>query len=180
MVLSPSSWCLKSRLWVHNGRQCIRLKGLSMLAATLGYVDRYDFQNERFQKVYAFLRQNDLSALPLGKHEVAGDEVFANVQEYDTVPAAQKHYEAHRRYFDIQYIVSGEEAIAVTPVEGVKALQEFDEASDFCLYDEPKVCSWVPLHAGELMILSPEEAHKPGCALAGPEHVRKIVVKVAL
>ena len=77
-------------------------------------------------------------------------------------------------------IVSGEEAIAVTPVEGVKALQEFDEASDFCLYDEPKACSWVPLHAGELMILGPEEAHKPGCALAGPEHVRKVVVKVAV
>lgn len=151
-----------------------------MLAATLGYVDRYDFQNERFQKAYEFLHQNDLATLLLGRNEISGDEVFANVQEYDTVPAAQKHYEAHRRYFDIQYIVSGEEAIAVTPVEGVEPFQEFDGASDFCLYGEPAACSWVPLHAGELMILGPEEAHKPGCALAGPEHVRKIVVKVAV
>lgn len=151
-----------------------------MLAATLGYVDRYDFQNERFQKAYAFLRQNDLSALPLGKHEVAGDEVFANVQEYDTVPAAQKHYEAHRRYFDIQYIVSGEEAIAVTPVDEVEPLQEFDEGNDFCLYGEPRSCAWIPLHAGELAILGPEDAHKPGCSLEGPAAVRKVVVKVAV
>lgn len=151
-----------------------------MLAARLGAADRYDFGDERFQKAFAFLRRDDLASLPLGRNEISGDEVFANIQRYDTVPAASKSYEAHRRYIDIQYVVSGEEAIAVAPLDTVEPLQDFDEASDFCLYGDPASCAWVPLHAGELLVVGPEDAHKPGCALAGPEAVLKVVVKVAV
>lgn len=155
-------------------------KDHAMLAASLGYADRYDFTEEKFQKAFAFLRRSDLAELPLGRQEICGDEVFANIQSYETVPAASKHYEAHRRYFDIQYVISGEEAIAVAPLVEVEPLQEFDEGNDFCLYGEPKSCAWIPLHAGELAILGPEDAHKPGCSLEGPVAVRKVVVKVAL
>lgn len=49
----------------------------------------------------------------------------------------------------------------------------------FGLYETPEQCTNVVLRAGDLAVLAPEDAHKPGCTLGSePCHVRKIVVKV--
>ena len=57
--------------------------------------------------------------------------------------------------------------------------QPFDEGNDFGLYETPEQCTNVVLRAGDLAVLAPEDAHKPGCTLGfEPCHVRKIVVKV--
>lgn len=57
-------------------------------------------------------------------------------------------------------------------------MQAYDEHDDFCLLKTPEPVSSIALHAGELAIFAPEDAHKPGCTLSEPAHVRKIVVKV--
>ena len=80
-----------------------------MLVTTLDHAAGNDYLAARFQKAYAFLNRDDLGSLPLGRVDIDGDAVFANVQEYDTVPAEEKQLEAHRRYYDVQFVVSGEE-----------------------------------------------------------------------
>lgn len=149
-----------------------------MLVAPLSFSDQNDYLSARMRTAYAFLRESDLTSLPLGRFDIDGDEVFANVQEYDTVPCSEKQMEAHRRYYDVQFVVSGEELLQYAPLENLVPVGDFDEESDFGLYETPSTCSDVMLRAGDLAILAPEDAHKPGCVGVTPCHVRKIVVKV--
>lgn len=149
-----------------------------MLVSSLEHVGQNDYLSERMGKAFAFLEENDLAALPLGRNEIDGDDVFANVQEYETVPAADKDMEAHRRYYDVQFVVSGKELLQYAPLATSDPIGAFDEASDFGLYATPDGSSDVRLRAGDVAILAPEDAHKPGCAWGEPCAVRKIVVKV--
>ena len=149
-----------------------------MLVTTLDHAAGNDYLAARFQKAYAFLNRDYLGSLPLGRVDIDGDAVFANVQEYDTVPAEEKQLEAHRRYYDVQFVVSGEEVMQYAPLEGLAKVQPFDEDADFGLYCTPERPSSIVLRAGDVAVLAPEDAHKPGCALDAPCCVRKIVVKV--
>lgn len=149
-----------------------------MLVAPLEHVEEHDYLAARFRAAYAFLGRTDLGELPLGRVDIDGDDVFANVQEYDTVPAAEKQMEAHRRYYDVQFVAAGEELMEYAPLAGLTEAQPFDEESDFGLYLSPENPSVVVLRAGDVAVLAPEDAHKPGCALGEPQCVRKIVVKV--
>ena len=99
--------------------------------------------------------------------------------EYDTVPAEAKKLEAHKLYYDVQCVASGIERVEVAPIEGLACAKEYDEADDYALFESPVPATSVVLHAGEIAVLPPEDAHKPGCiAEDAPVHVKKVVVKV--
>lgn len=149
-----------------------------MLVTPLSSITDNDYLSERFRKAYAFLARPDLCDLPLGRNEIDGDEVYANVLEYDTVPAAEKELEAHHDYYDVQYVASGEEMLQYATADGLATVQAYDAVDDYCLFKTPEPVTSIALHAGELAIFAPEDAHKPGCTLIEPTHVRKIVVKV--
>lgn len=151
-----------------------------MLATHLETIEKYDFLSGRLRKAYEFLRRPDLATIEPGLHPIDGEKVFANVQEFITIAQSEKHFEAHRRYADVHYVVSGEELLGIAPVSELTPISEFDEETDFGLYGDPKRCSWVVLHPGELVITMPEDAHKPGCSLADPMLLRKVCVKVRL
>ena len=150
-----------------------------MLVSKIEFAESNDYLSERMKKAYAFLRDTDLTALSCGRHDIDGDDVYANVMEYDTVPASEKKLEAHKRYYDVQCVASGFERVEVAALEGLEVATEYDEADDFALYETPESVTSVVLHAGEIAVLPPEDAHKPGCQAAGePVHVKKVVVKV--
>lgn len=149
-----------------------------MLVSSLGHAEEHDYLAARFRAAYAFLERPDLADLPLGRVDIDGDDVFANVQEYKTVPAAEKRMEAHRRYYDVQFVVAGEELMEYAPLAGLEEAEPFDEESDFGLYATPERPSVVVLRAGDVAVLAPEDAHKPGCAAGEARRVRKVVVKV--
>lgn len=150
-----------------------------MLVTDIAHATGNDYLDERFRKAFEFLSRDDLSSLALGRNKIAGDDVFANVQEYETVSTAEKHFEAHRRYYDVQYVVSGEEVLQYAPLGLACEVEPFDEGADFGLYEVREQVTEVVLRAGDLAVLAPEDAHKPGCSLgANPVPVRKIVVKV--
>lgn len=135
---------------------------------------------DRLGRALEFLAREDLADLEPGRHEVMGDEVFANVQELTTVPSGEKNYEAHRRYADVHFVISGTELIGVAPVGECEPVGEFSEEDDFGLYTPGDRESWVVVRPGELVVTPPSDAHKPGCcpAGAGPAPLKKVCVKV--
>ena len=149
-----------------------------MLVSRLEDVHKYLAYTARFEKAFTWLRTADLASLPLGVHIIDGDRITANIQEFDTVSSSEKAYEAHRRYADIHYVIAGEELVSIAHVSQVQPLQAFDEQADFCLYSEPASCMLIPLQADEFVVAYPEDAHKPGCALTAPSHIRKVCIKV--
>ena len=153
-----------------------------MLSANIKIAKKYDYLNERFQKAYKWLEENDLSSLAVGKYPIDGDKVYASVQEYETQPWAERKYESHKKYFGLQYIVSGEEFFGICPIRDLADADSYNEEKDIMFYHkEPEQRTGLVLKAGDYAIVAPEDGHKPKAAvLDKPAHVKKIVIKVAL
>ena len=64
------------------------------------------------EKCAEFIRKFEAQNLPDGAYEIDGERVFANIQSYRTGPQTpESRFEAHKKYIDVQYIVSGIEKI---------------------------------------------------------------------
>lgn len=149
-----------------------------MLTSHISKIDHYDYLTERFQKGYHFLRTADLKSLPLGRVEIDGDEVFASVQEYTTLPESTCRFEAHNDYYDIQYVVEGEEQFGYAKRSDLEVETPYNAEDDIEFLRDPKCSGTVLLKAGDCAVVSPEDAHKPRCEAEKPCLVKKIVVKV--
>ena len=139
---------------------------------------KYDFTQKKFKIAFDFLKREDLAQLPVGWIEL-GEGVKASVQEYDSFPWDANRFETHEDYFDVQYVVSGMEYVGVCDRRELGPVAvPYDKANDIEFYEEPSNCGKVFLNAGDFVVLAPEDAHKPRCAVDRPIPVKKIVVKV--
>ncbi|MDH3360709.1 MAG: YhcH/YjgK/YiaL family protein [Desulfobulbaceae bacterium] len=124
-----------------------------------------------------YLRNTDFSEMPLGKHAIDGERIFAIVDKYQTIPGTEVELEGHRRFIDVQYLVSGSELIGYAPLKGQTILKEYDQAEDFLLCHGE--ASFVRISTGMFAILFPHDLHMP-CIGEPPTTVRKVVVKVMI
>lgn len=150
-----------------------------MILDSLQRASRYASENPRLAAGLRYLARFD-PATPDGRHDIDGDALFALVQRYDTAPGAEKRFEAHRRYADIQYVASGRERILHAPAEDLEVETSYDAAADVVFFRDPQASSSLLLAAGSFAVLYPHDAHKPGCMAGGREPVTKVVVKVLL
>lgn len=118
-------------------------------------------------------------ATPVGKYPIAGDTIFALVQEYQTAPAEEKSFESHRRFLDVQYLVEGAEVIYHSPLDLLKVTTEYQEDDDYALYTGPRDQALI-LRPGYWAVFFPQDAHIPCCAHGAPARARKVVIKVLL
>jgi YhcH/YjgK/YiaL family protein len=150
-----------------------------MILDSLAQSSQYEALSPRFAKAFAFLRGMSAQLAP-GRHEIAGDEVYASVQRHLTKPVAEKQYESHRKYIDIQYIHSGREIMywAPLPLLAKNVTMQYDEKGDALLYS--LIPEGVPLQvsAGQFAIFYPQDGHVPSCSWGDPAEVFKVVVKV--
>lgn len=136
----------------------------------------YENISPLIKKAFEYLKQTDFSKMENGKHILDGDDVFAIVQEYDTKNDADAKLEAHRKYIDVQYIISGEELIGVRPLINQAPCKEYDVGNDYALYDD--TCSFVKIEPGQFAVLFPQDLHKPCIKVDGFIKVKKVVMKV--
>ena len=54
------------------------------------------------------------------------------------------------------------------------------EENDVVFYEDPELYGQVLLKEGDLIVVAPEDAHKPRCAAGTPAPVKKVVVKVKM
>lgn len=113
-----------------------------------------------------------------GRYAIDGDRLYAVVQRYDTRPATEKRFETHRRYIDIQYVVSGQERILHAPLEALEVSEPHDPDRDVAFYHDPSASSSFLLLPGDFTLLFPGDGHKPGCMAGGRDAVTKVVLKV--
>ena len=79
-----------------------------------------------------------------------------------------------------EYMVTGEEQFGGCKLEGLK-LCESHEDNDRYFYEEPAEAGTILLKEGDLIVVEPEEAHKPRLVAGGEKKaVKKVVVKVAV
>src|SRR5579862_2731121 len=95
----------------------------------------YENISPLIKRAFDYLKHTDFSDMAIGKHTIDGDEIYAILQEYDTKNDADAKLEAHRKYIDVQYIISGEELIGVLPLTNQTTCKEYDAENDYALYD---------------------------------------------
>ena len=134
---------------------------------------------ERINQGLDFLKNTDLGALTPGDTiKIDGDNLYALVQEYETLPAESVKCESHDLYTDIQYVVSGVESFGCVPRTGLTESAAYNPAKDITFYNMPKDYQAFTLNPGECIVVTPEVAHMPKGQLSGPCKVKKIVLKV--
>lgn len=149
-----------------------------MITCNLSNINKYDYNNERFRKAFEFLKNTDLMALVPGTEIPVAEGVLAKIQEYTTDPEDTRKFETHRDYFDIQFVVRGEEFIGIVPAAGLVPDGEYSVTDDIQYYHTPPKHGGAVLRDGDFLIVPPEDAHRPNCMTDKPCIVRKIVVKV--
>ncbi len=137
----------------------------------------YAHLGPRFQQAFDYLKSNDLAALPVGRMELDGKNVYVLVQEYASKLKEQGKWEAHKRYVDLQYIVSGVEKMGFASLDRMK-LGDYNPDKDFQALSGEGV--FLPLGPGDFMLLWPQDAHMPGMAAESPVPVKKVVIKIAV
>ena len=151
-----------------------------MILDELNNWHRYAALGPRFEKAFTFL-QSFNAATPPGRIELDGINLYASVMSHPTRPVEQCRFEAHRRYADIQFIVTGRERIDWAPLSALPTVtQPYDADKDLIFFARPAL--WSPLHlcAGQFAVFFPEDGHAPMCEFGGIGEVRKVVMKVRI
>jgi YhcH/YjgK/YiaL family protein len=138
---------------------------------------RYVPLHPKFAEAFAFLSQARLAELAPGRHEIVGTQVYAMVAKGEGRPREVALLEGHRKYIDIQMVLSGVEEMGWRPHTAESPVATpYDAAKEAALYSgQPD--AWVTVRPGQFAVFFPEDEHAP---LVGKGEIRKVIVKVAV
>ena len=149
-----------------------------MLLDKLANAQRYYTLHPLFEKAFAYLRNTDLATEPTGVHEIEGKKLFAIVSEAAGVTEQEYKLEVHRKYIDIQYVISGTDRMGWKDLAQCEAPNDpYDEDRDAAFFPD-KTSSWFYVPAGSFTIFYPDDAH--AAMVTGADVVRKVVLKIAV
>jgi YhcH/YjgK/YiaL family protein len=140
------------------------------------FARQYHLNKTLWDKAFAFMKEKDLDTIAKGKYPIDGDNVFASVTTDSTKDFDKTNWESHRKYIDIQYVISGVEKIGVYPVANATVTKPYDEKRDAANYSaDGKIYDAMP---GTFFIFFPSDAHRPNITPGGNKVDKKIVIKV--
>lgn len=145
-----------------------------MIVAKLKDAERYYALNQDFKQVFEYL--NTLKEDGTSEKVVMREgEVWVNPVAVITDPAqADKQAEAHRKFLDIHYIISGEEILGYADISTLTTAKAYDEAGDCEMLDGKMLP--ISLKAGDFCVVYPEDAHTP--VMGKSDKLVKVVAKI--
>ena len=139
----------------------------------------YHRNQERWKKAFTFLAQENLQNLKTGRYELDSTNLFVNIEVYNPKEVEEAQYEAHRKYADIQYVVSGKELISVIPIDQTVITTAYEEEKDI-MFLAAAIENNRLATPEQFFIFFPNDAHRPSVKTEDSTLVKKIVVKVKL
>lgn len=143
------------------------------------FSEQYMLNPERWDLAFSFLRKADLTGLEKGRYELEGTDLFVNIDEYVTKNEPNTRLEAHRKFADIQYIISGAEKMGIVALDRTTMTVPYNEEKDICFLDsgDERFLSATP---DRYFIFFPDDAHRPCLKAGGNAPVKKVVIKVRI
>jgi YhcH/YjgK/YiaL family protein len=138
----------------------------------------YNSLGNSFTKALEFLKSSDFSKMENGKYELDGEDIFALLNEYETQLPENCKLEGHKKYIDVQFMVSGTEAFGYVHFTGQKPKEEYDQEKDRAFYHTE--VSMIKFEERSFAIFWPEDLHMPGAIWQKPEKIKKVVVKIKI
>ena len=133
---------------------------------------------QRLEPAFRFLERPDLKDLPAGRVEIDGDRMYGLVMKVQTRAIESAQFEAHRKYMDIHYYISGEDVTGSFPSEELITAVPYDEKNDIELFKIPPQYLKLNMSPGKFAIFLSGGGHMPNCHEKKPDTLHKLVVKV--
>jgi YhcH/YjgK/YiaL family protein len=134
----------------------------------------------RMEKALKYLETADLAALPEGRTEIEGGNIYASVSTKRTQPYSAARFEAHKKYIDIQYPIEGKEDILCWFTQMAGGIIEERPGEDVYFYES--IGRPVTIGNGRLAVFFPTDLHAPGLThfdkAENENRCKKIVLKV--
>jgi YhcH/YjgK/YiaL family protein len=148
-----------------------------MIVGNLKHADRIAGLHPLFKTLFEYVASHDFDALPKGKVEVLGDDLFIMNNELQGVAQASQPLEMHRKYIDVHILLEGTERIGWKNIDDIAHLTKEYDADCDCALSDDAATTWVDLLPGEFCIVYPEDPHAPAIA---DGRIRKLIGKVKL
>lgn len=133
---------------------------------------------KRWDTTFAFLASPNLDSISIGRHNLDGDNAYAMVSQYFGRNADSSHFEEHRLYADVHYVVSGAEYIERADTAGDSVVQPYNIQKDIMYVNANGYCKMLAMPS-TFFIFFPDDAHMASLR-ANDSLVKKVVVKVKL
>ncbi len=150
------------------------------VAMIYGYLESACWLHMSESLEYAIKFLSDRAAdMPDGRHDLPHG-MYAEIKEYNPIPADQRLFESHVKYIDIQCILEGEEEILVRPLDGLTIKEDLLASNDIAFYTNPVNShgqySFI-MRPGSFLFLLPSDAHKTECETSISTG-RKVIFKI--
>lgn len=151
-----------------------------MITDYITNLDRYP-QIPFLKYIQRFIAEQDCVNIRNGEIEILGRDLFVRIADYETGAAAEKQFEAHTVYADLQYITAGSEIMDVSLETQPKPVTNYDTTADIRFFENPAEISSVLVSAGKFTVFFPGELHKPGCHPGKTSSkIKKLVFKIKM
>ena len=182
MVLSqqenPVGWTLKSaNKWIKTNewRNGLSIK-VHPSVNKIEFAKQYHANKALWDKAFLFIHDKNLKDIAPGKYIIDGDNVFATITKAPSKEFEQTAWESHRKYIDLQYVITGKEKMGVVPLADATVTRPYDESKDAANYGAQG--KFVIATPKEFLLFFPGDVHRPGIKVKGIDTVKKLVIKI--
>jgi len=147
-----------------------------MILDSLNSFERYSDLHKGFDKVYDFLKKNDIKKLAPGQYPIVENDIWCIIWEGDAKGTTDIKMEVHDSFIDVQVLLEGVESFGVKDrmLCDEKRFTPYDKEHDIAFTDEA-ADNFINLGLNNFLIFFPKDAHAP---LIGDGKVRKAIFKV--
>ncbi len=152
-----------------------------MIVGKLKDIAHYKGLSKNIDTAIDFVLNNDLLALPKGKTEIDGNNVYVNRDTYVARPLEECYFEGHNNYLDMQIVLKGKEGFGYTHISdpGLVQTTPYNDAKDVTKYQNKALNEiYVTLEEGFALVF-PEDIHLAKLDVDG-QTVEKAVIKIKL
>lgn len=133
---------------------------------------------ERVNFAIEYLKKINVTEVDVGTRVDVDDKFFYSLQSYLTRPESECKLESHRKYVDIQIMISGEEMMDIVDTSRLIVKEEYDAEKDVMFWNIPQRMARTSLKSGDCIVLYPENAHRGAVSGEKNNRVVKIVGKL--
>jgi biofilm protein TabA len=136
------------------------------------------FKNKAYwDKAIEFLNNPGLADLKPGKYNIDSTFVVATISYAESSDSNKVKWEAHRKYLDLQTLISGNAFYAIAPFNKEDISEQYNDSTDILhiTTNNGKYYKSVP---GTLFVFFPSDAHKGAIKENTGDIVKRVVIKI--
>ncbi len=135
---------------------------------------------KRINNAIDYIKCLHIENIPVNKKIIVDDGFYYSIQNYTTKPEEESKLESHKKYVDIQLLLSGHERMDIVDISRLTKKDSYDLENDVMIWNIPKNMMSVTLSKGDIIVLYPENAHRGAVLDKYSSKVVKIVGKVCI